>query len=173
VTLARRVAALRKRVRAAESLTRPASLSPSVAEVVGPDAADRWWKLRKENRAAASQLIAEVADIRLYAGKRGGDRRYRQDIDPGRVRWQWLTGPGEGQDAAFGEPSPRIHDQVADALRTDPYEADRALARKMQCNPLTVYRLRRELEDAGEIPVIRRRGKSAPVNHGYQPRSVT
>jgi hypothetical protein len=104
-----------------------------------------------------------VADIRVYAGKRGKDIRYRQSIDPGRISWSWLTGPGEGQGAVFGEPSPRIYDQVADALRAAPGEADRAMARKLQSTPLTVARVRRDLEAAGEIPVIRRRGRGAPV----------
>jgi site-specific DNA recombinase len=163
----RRARSLAAKLAEARELAQPPSLSPVLAEVIGPAAADNWWRLRNENIPAAKQLIAAVADIRVYAGKRGKDVRYRQGIDPGRVSWAWLTGPSEDQAPVFGESRPRIHDQVADALRTDADEADRGLARKLQCNPLTVYRVRRELEEAGEIPVIRRRGLGKPVSHGY------
>ncbi len=169
----RRSRKLAAKLAEARELAHPASLSPVLAGMVGPDAADKWWALRNENTRAAGQLVRAVADIRIYPGKRGKDIKYRQSIDPGRVSWAWLTGPGEGQGAVFGEPSPRIRDVMADALRAAPEEADRALARKVQCGLSLVPRVRRELEDAGEIPVIRRRGKSAPVNHGYQPRSAT
>lgn len=169
----RRARALAAKLAEARKLAQPPSLSPVLADVIGPDAADNWWRLREENISAAKQLITAVADIRVSRGKRGQDARYRKGIDPGRISWAWLTGPGENQAPAFGEPTPRMHDQVADALRADATEADRALARKLQCAGLTICRVRRELEDAGEIPVIRRRGRSGPVNHGYQPRSAT
>jgi len=169
----RRSRKLAARLTEARELAHPASLSPVLAEMVGPGAADKWWALRKENIHAAGQLVKAVADIRVHAGQRGKDIKYRQSIDPGRISWTWLTGPGEHEAAVFGEPSPRIRDQIADALRTAPDEADRTMARKLQSTALTVGRVRRELEAAGEIPVIRRRGLSAPVNHGYQPRSAT
>jgi site-specific DNA recombinase len=163
----RRSRALAAKLAEAEKLAHPVSLSPVVAEVVGPGAADNWWRLRKDNVPAAKQLIKAVADIHVYKGKRGRDPKYRQEIDAGRISWAWLTGPGEDQAPVFGESAPRIHDQAADALRAAPEETDRALARNVQCNPLTVHRVRRELEAAGEIPVLRRRGLGKPVSHGY------
>ena len=169
----RRSRALAAKLAEARELAHPASLSPALAGMVGPDAADKWWALRNENIRAAGELVKAVADIRVRAGKRGGDARYRTGIDPGRVSWKWLTGPAEDQPAVFGEPSPRLRDAVADALRVNPEQADRALARELPCCGALVSRARRELEDAGEIPVIRRRGRGGPVNHGYQPRSAT
>jgi site-specific DNA recombinase len=169
----RRSRKLAAKLAEARELAHPASLSPVLAGMVGPDAADKWWALRNENTRAAGQLVRAVADIRVHQGKRGKDIKYRQSIDPGRISWAWLTGPAEDQGAVFGEPSPRIRDQVADALRAGPELGDRAVARKLHCGLSLVPRVRRELEDAGEIPVIRRRGRGAPVNHGYQPRSTT
>jgi DNA invertase Pin-like site-specific DNA recombinase len=164
----RRARALGAKLAEARTLARPPSLSPVLADVIGPDAADNWWRLRKENIPAAKQLIAAVADIRIHRGHRGKDVKYRQSIDPGRISWAWLTGPGEDQAPVFGEPTSRMHDRVADALRADAQEGDRTLARELQCAPLTIYRVRRELEAAGEIPVIRRRGLGKPVSHGYR-----
>ena len=166
----RRSVALAAKLAEARKLAQPASLSPVLAGMIGPDAADKWWALRNENLPAAKQLIRAVADIRVHKGVHGGDRR-RAAIDPGRISWAWLTGPDEGQ-RVFGETSPRPRDRAAAMLREFPEEPDRTLARKAGTAPRTVEVTRRELEDAGEIPVIRRRGRSAPVNHGYQPRSA-
>jgi site-specific DNA recombinase len=169
---ARRAAALRRKLAEAQALARPASLSPVLTELVGPDAADHWWRIRRENPAAAKRLIAEVAVVSVGPGKRGGDARYRQGIDPGRVGWRWLTGPGETQEPIFGDPSPRIHDRIADALRADPCISDRGLARQLRCASPTVARIRRQLEDSGEIPVIERRGARKPISYGYQPQTA-
>lgn len=169
----RRSRALGKKLEEAEELARPASLSPLLAGMLGPDAADRWWKLRTQDLAVARQLITEIAEITVRPGRRGGDARYRTGIDAGRVGWRWLTGPGGTAEPVFGEPSPRIRDAAADALRANPEQADRALVRELSCSGPLVPRVRRELENAGEIPVIRRRGKSGPVNHGYQPDLAT
>jgi site-specific DNA recombinase len=157
----RRSRALAAKLAEAEDLAQPASLSPIVAEMVGPDAADKWWKLRQENLPAAKQLIKVVADIRVHRGVRGGDR-YHARIDPGRISWAWLTGPGD-HGRVFGEPILRPMHRIAEALRADPYEADRAIATRLQCRPANAHRVRRQLEEAGEIPVIRRRGRGKPV----------
>jgi site-specific DNA recombinase len=167
----RRCVALEKKLRDAEQLARPAALSSVVAEMVGPDAADKWWELRQNNIPAAKQFIKAVADIRVHKGVHGGDRR-RPAIDPGRISWAWLTGPGDHQ-PVFGEAIVRAHERAAEALRAAPEDSDRAIARRLDAGGRTVQLVRRELEDAGEIPVIRRRGRSGPVNHGYQPRPVT
>jgi DNA invertase Pin-like site-specific DNA recombinase len=167
----RRSRALAARLAEARELARPVSLSPVLSGMTGPDAADKWWALRSENIRAAGELVKAVADVRVYPGKQGGDRRYRQAIDPGRISWKWLAGPGEDQPAAFGEPRPGIRDQVADVLRADPERSVRGLAREMEACDKTIMDVRGELEDAGEIPVIRRRGRGKPVNHGYRPAS--
>jgi len=167
----RRAQSLTAKLAEIRELAYPPSLSPVMAGVVGPDAADNWWKLRQENLSAAWQFIRIVADIRVHRGVRGGDR-YHARIDPGRISWAWLTGPGD-HGRVFGEPVPRPMHRIADALRADPWEADRAIAERLQCRPANAQRVRRQLEDAGEIPVIRRRGRVAPVSHGYQPRPVT
>src|SRR6266566_3129674 len=153
----RRSVALAARLAEARKLAQPASLSPALAGMVGPDAADRWWALRRDNLPAAKQLIRAVADVRVHKGIHGGDRRHAR-IDPGRVSWAWLTGPGDGH-RVFGETSPRPRDRVVGLLRESPEETDRALARKAGIAPRTALLARRELEDAGEIPVIRRRGR--------------
>lgn len=91
----RRSRALAAKLSEAGELARPASLSPVLAGVIGPDAADKWWKLRNENTAAARQVIAMVADIRLNRGKRGGHWKLRTSpsFDEKRVEWRWLLGP--------------------------------------------------------------------------------
>jgi hypothetical protein len=159
----RRARSLAEKLAEARELAHPPSLSPVLAEVAGQDAADKWWQLRKENLSAARQLIRDVADIRVHKGKRGNDPRYRQAIDPGRISWKWLTGPGEDQAAVFGEPSPQMRDRIADTLRADPEASDRMVGRSVGSGGVLVARVRRQLEDAGEIPVIRRRGRGKPV----------
>ncbi len=167
----RRSLALEKKLRDAEQLARPAALSSVVAELVGPGAADKWWELRQNNIPAAKQFIKAVADIRVHRGVHGGDRRHPM-IDPGRISWAWLTGPGDHQ-PVFGEPIVRPYDRAAEVLRAAPEDSDRAVALRLECSHRTVAAARGDLEDAGEIPVIRRRGRQMPVNHGYQPCSAT
>jgi hypothetical protein len=167
----RRSLALEKKLKDAEQLARPPALSSVVAELVGPGAADKWWELRQNNIPAAKQFIKAVADIRVHRGVHGGDRRHPM-IDPGRITWAWLTGPGDHQ-PVFGEPIVRPYDRAAEVLRAAPEDSDRAVALRLACSHRTVAAARGDLEDAGEIPVIRRRARQKPVNHGYQPRSVT
>jgi DNA invertase Pin-like site-specific DNA recombinase len=94
---ARRVTELTAKLREAEQLARPPSLSPVLAALVGPDAADGWWKLRTENLGAARQVVAMVADVRVRRGSKGGHWKQRAFQD-GRVKWRWLIGP-EAQEA--------------------------------------------------------------------------
>jgi DNA invertase Pin-like site-specific DNA recombinase len=162
----RRARALAAKLAEARQLAQPASLSPVLAEMIGPDAADNWWRLRSENLPAAKQLIKQIAGICVHRGIHGGDRRHAR-IDPGRISWAWLTGPG-GHDRVFGEAIPRPMHRIAEALRADPWQADRAIGVKLQCRHANVCKVRRELEDAGEIPVIRRRGRGEPVNQGFR-----
>jgi site-specific DNA recombinase len=143
----RRSVALEKKLKDAEQLARPAALAPNVAGMVGPGAADRWWELRQNNIPAAKQFIKAVADIRVYRGVHGGDRRHAM-IDPGRISWAWLTGPGDHQ-PVFGEPILRLHDRAAEALRAAPEDSDRALALRLECSHRTIATVRGELEDAG------------------------
>jgi hypothetical protein len=152
-------------------MAEPSSLPGIVAGVAGPDAADKWWKLRQDNLPAARQVIKMIADIRVHKGVHGGDRRHAV-IDPGRISWAWLTGPGD-HGRVFGEPIARGMTRAAEALRADPYQVNRSLAEELNVTGRTVQMARQLLEDAGEIPVIRRKGRGAPVNHGYQPRPVT
>lgn len=166
----RRARSLAAKLKEARELAYPASLSEGLRQLLGPDAAgvaDNWWRLRTENLPAAKRLIKEVADVRVHKGVHGGDRHHAR-IDPGRISGAWLTGPGE-HERVFGEPIVRGMARAADALRADPYGADRALAQKVTVSYRTVQLARRQLEDAGEIPVIRRRGRGKPVNHGYRP----
>lgn len=167
---ARRAKALAAKLAQARELAHPPSLSPGLAKLLGPGAdgvADRWWQLRTRNLPAAKQLIKEIASIRVHKGVHGGDRR-NAVIDPGRISWAWLTGPGDHQ-RVFGEAIMRPMTRAADALRADPYEADRVLARKLGITDRPVATVRRQLEDAGEIPVIRRKGRGAPADLGYRP----
>jgi len=73
----------------------------------------------------------------------------------------------------FGEPLVRPYDRAAGALRAAPEDADRTIASRLECSHRTVAAARVDLEEAGEIPVMRRKGRQKPVNHGYQPRPVT
>ncbi len=159
----RRSRALGKKLEEAEELARPASLSPLLAEMLGPDAADRWWKLRTGNLPVAKQLISEIAEIIVRTGKHGGDPRYRKGINPGRVGWRWLTGPGGTAEPVFGESPPRMHDDVASALRANPDTRNAHITQRLGCAPSTVAMIRRELEAAGEIPVIRHVGRPATL----------
>jgi DNA invertase Pin-like site-specific DNA recombinase len=170
----RRAASLARKLKEATELAgmaEPSSLPGAVAEVAGPDAADKWWKLRQENLAAARRVVKTVAGIRVHKGVHGGDR-YHARIDPGRISWAWLTGPGDHH-RVFGEPIPRPMHRIAEELRADPLQADHAIGRKLQCRHANVQKIRRQLEDAGEIPVIRRKGRGKPVDLGYQPRLTT
>ena len=165
----RRARALASKLKEARELAYPASLSEGLRQLLGPDAAgvaDNWWRLRTENLPAAKRLIREIADVRVHKGVHGGDRRNAR-IDPGRISWAWLTGPGDHQ-RVFGEPIVRAGDQAANALRADPEQSDRVVALKVGCTGRTVQVTRQKLEDAGEIPVLRRKGRGKPVNHGYR-----
>jgi hypothetical protein len=164
----RRSVALAAKLAEVRKLAQPASLSPVLAGTVGPEAADRWWALRRDNLPAAKQLIRAIADIRVHKGVHGGDR-YHSRIDPGRISWAWLTGPGD-HGRVFGEPIPRPMYRIAEALRADPWQSDRAIGAKLQCSHTNVQKIRRQLEDAGKIPVIRRKGRGKPADLGYRPR---
>jgi DNA invertase Pin-like site-specific DNA recombinase len=166
----RRARALTAKLAEARELAYPASLSHGLQQLLGPDAAgvaDNWWRLRTQNLPAAKRLIREIADIRVHRGVRGGDR-YHARIDPGRISWAWLTGPGD-HGRVFGEPIPRPMYRIAEALRADPWQSDRGISARLQCADGNVGQMRRKLEDAGEIPVIRRRGRGKPASHGYRP----
>jgi site-specific DNA recombinase len=90
----RRARSLTVKLKEAERLAWPASLSPVLADAVGPEAADRWVALPLPVRR---QILKMTADIRLGKGKRGGDARYRRALDESRVEWHWLLGPGADQ----------------------------------------------------------------------------
>ena len=168
----RRSRALAVKLRQAEELARPGSLSPVLAGLIGPDAADKWWKLRQENPAAARQVIQMVASISIRkTARRGGSPLTA--IDPGRVGWIWKLGPGQNTEPVFGEPAPdTLREKITAALRADPQSPDMLLWESIGCSPRAVQRVRHQLEDAGEIPVIRRKGRGKPVNYGYQPRTT-
>jgi site-specific DNA recombinase len=167
----RRSRSLAAKLAQAEELARPASLSPVLAGLIGPDAADKWRKLRQENPAAARQVIQMVAGISIRkTARRGGSPLTA--IDPGRVGWIWKLGPGQNTEPVFGEPAPdMLREKITAALRAHPQSPDTLLWESIGCTPRAVQRVRHQLEDAGEIPVIRRKGRGKPVNHGY--RSVT
>jgi DNA invertase Pin-like site-specific DNA recombinase len=180
----RRARALTIKLREAEDLARPASLSPVLAGLVGPDAADKWWKLRKDNPAAARQVIQMTAGISIRKSARQADAAHV--FDPSRVGWMWRIGDSQDTEPVFGDMLvDLLQEKAAAALRADPRVSDNSLARRLfgpspnlsrvhqAANVHKVRRARRVLEDAGDIPVIRRRGLGQPVNYGYQPRSMT
>jgi hypothetical protein len=53
--------------------------------------------------------------------------------------------------------------KAAQILRADPEVSDAQASRQAGTDPVTTGRVRRELEAAGEIPVIRRRGRGKPA----------
>lgn len=141
--------------------TEQAKLAPHaslVLDMMGPDAADRWVALKADRPHAARQLMAEVATIYVHPGKRGGHIRA---FDPSRVEWHWKIGPDAttgptraGCTEALAARRAKLEDSraaAADILRTDPAMADAAIGRKAGCAYGTVARVRRQLEDAGEI----------------------
>jgi DNA invertase Pin-like site-specific DNA recombinase len=58
--------------------------------------------------------------------------------------------------------------QLADVLRANPEISDGAAGRQVGADVSLVGRVRRELEEQGHIPVLRRVGRGKPVNHGQQ-----
>jgi site-specific DNA recombinase len=73
--------------------------------------------------------------------------------------------------AVPGQRDMTLHRKLVAILREDPWLSDSAVGRAAGVHASTAGKVRGELEAAGEIPVIRRRGRGAPVNLGYQPRS--
>jgi hypothetical protein len=53
--------------------------------------------------------------------------------------------------------------KIAGILRADPATSDGAASRAAGTDKNTAWRVRRELEAAGEIPVLRRKGRGKPV----------
>jgi DNA invertase Pin-like site-specific DNA recombinase len=166
----RRARALSAKLAEAEELARPASLSPVLAGLIGDGAADKWWKLRQDNPAAARQVIQMVASISIRKGAGRTENGVRV-FSPARVGWAWKLGPGQTSEPVFGEAAPDpARENAAAVLREDPQTPDAAVVKQAHITDRTAKKVRRELEDAGEIPVIRRKGRGHPVNHGYQPR---
>jgi hypothetical protein len=133
------------------------------------------------------QIVRTVAAVRLHKVGRGTapgggavPARFRVSVRP------LMPAPGEWIMPADFEPiraearqrlaerkaegyiSADLRDRLADALRAGPMLSDKAINRMTGCNFATATkRVRRELEAAGEVPVIRRKGRATPVNHGY------
>ena len=127
---------------------------------------------------AQRQVIAEVAAIAVHPIGRGHGGP-RGKIHPVyRVSWTWKLGPGAGvtippldweerraelaalqaeRRAGRKYVSAGRRDKLAGLLREDPQRPDREVARLAgQVDRHSIRQVRRELEQAGQIPVIRR-----------------
>jgi Trp operon repressor len=138
------------------------------------------------------QLVQAVAEIRVH--RVGRDAGAAGPVDPVyRVGWRWLLlGAGEwipplsweeakAERAAaraqlhrrrdYAYASKERTDMITQLLRAEPGLADREIARRIgsaEGARVATGRIRRELESAGEIPVIRRSGR-AQFNAGLGP----
>jgi hypothetical protein len=165
--------------------TLPDSLTPEMigqraeAELRRMYAAGEWIKLR--------QIVRTVAEIRVHAVGRGTapgggaiPARFRVSFRP------LMPVPGEWVPPLDYEPyraeelrrtaerrpecyvSAAMHERIASVLRADPMGSDKRVMAAAGCNFAQAAKfVRRSLENAGEIPVIRRKGRGKPVNHGY------
>ena len=57
-----------------------------------------------------------------------------------------------------------LRQRLADILRASPETSDNAAGRAAAADGATARKVRRQLEAAGEIPVIRRSGRGKPVS---------
>lgn len=159
----------------------PAGLTPEMigqraeTELRRMYAAGEWIKLR--------QIIRTVADIRIHPLGRGlqrvpaifrvsfrplmpapGDWIMPADYEPIRAEAREHRAERKAQ----GYVSAELRERIATALRAAPEKANKPLMRELGSNyARAVQIVREELERAGEIPVIRHKGRSGPVNHGY------
>ena len=147
------------RIADAEDRIRPPVTQP-ILDMLGPDATDRWWKLRTENLPAACQLIAGIASIYVHpAASRGGG--VTRGFDESRVEWRWNIGPEASagptrQDcsqalAARKQALAGAREQAAKILREDPAMSDAVIGRTVGAAYGTVKRIRAKLIAAGEI----------------------
>jgi hypothetical protein len=133
------------------------------------------------------QIVRTVAGIRVHAvGRRGVPGR---GAVPARFRTSFrplMPAPGEWVPPADYEPwyaermkvsaarkaqgyiSAGLRERIIPAILASPEKADKPLMRDLGLgDSRPVRRIREELEEAGQIPVIRHQGRSGPVNHGY------
>lgn len=75
-------------VRAAERRVTPVEVPPLLAELAGPDAAQRWGTLELEQRREVVRLLADVKIMKRPDGQKG-----RVGFDPDLIRIDWRTGP--------------------------------------------------------------------------------
>jgi hypothetical protein len=79
------------RIADAERREQATTLPPVLAGIIGPDAADRWFRL---DLGAKRQAIRAVADIRIRAIGKG---QWQKTSMADRVQWRWLLGPDADQ----------------------------------------------------------------------------
>jgi len=150
---------------------------------VGPAARAGWDAL---DITAQRAVVAEVAAVEvLQVGREnGGPHRVHPAY---RVRWTWkLLNAGTVEPLSLEElkadlaelraqrkrrrdyVSAERREAITALLREDPEQADRQIAvRAGRIDRHAIRRLRAELEQAGEIPVIRRPDRWRVINHGY------
>lgn len=149
--------ALAAAVAEAEARTRPVATS-LLTDMVGPDAADKWWKLRTERPEAARQLFATVATVYVKRGRRGG---VAANSASERCEWHWNIGQNASTHPTISGASEALAERRAAGkvvranieamLRADPATTDAHVGREAGCSYNTVRRIRKRLTEAGEI----------------------
>jgi site-specific DNA recombinase len=149
----------------AEQRIAVATVPPVLSGNVGPHASAAWDDL---SLAVKRQIIREIAGITIQPFGRG---RHGIGTLPYRVTWVWKLGGGTLPGPE--DLPPQRADRVRELLRATPEATDREIAVQAGYGPKNghIEKARRELEDVGEIPVFRRRGRGPAVNLGYQPRT--
>jgi site-specific DNA recombinase len=192
VTFARVEKAALERIAEAERRIQEAAMPTVLAGNLGPQAQAGWDALDVTVRR---QIVTAVASIQVHRIGRNAGGRDGPVHPVYRVGWTWKLGPGKdeyipplsyeeqrAESARLAAENRRRKDYVSAErreaitalLRATPELSDREIARHAErVDRHAIRRIRHELEEAGEIPVIRRRGQAPAVNHGYQPRSVT
>jgi site-specific DNA recombinase len=168
VLAGRREKELLTKLTEAEQRIAAAALPPVLANNLGPHAAAAWDDL---TLPVKRRIIREIADITV---RPIGPGRHGIETLPHRVTWTWKLGDGGGLPGPEDLPPMRA-DRARELLRATPEATDREIAAQAGYGPKNghIDQARRELEDAGEIPVFRRRGRGPAVNLGYQSRLTT
>jgi DNA invertase Pin-like site-specific DNA recombinase len=182
---------LKEAIADAEQREQAATLPAVLKGVIGRKARAGW---EDTPMAGRRLIVSTVASIQVHRiGRNAGFPGHRPVHPAYRVGWRWLL-PPPGEYIAPLDFRPVVEEarrqrqmrqmrsyvtteqreQIARLLRADPEATDRTIRELVgDKGGRGVPEVRRELEEAGDIPVIRRQGRGAAVNHGYQPRSAT
>jgi site-specific DNA recombinase len=174
---------LTEKIQDAEQREQAASLPGVLKGLIGERAREGW---ANTSMASKRLVVSTVARIQVHKiGRNAGFPGHKAVHPAYRVSWTWLLPPpgetippldftevvAEARKRRAVRPralSPATRAGIARLLLASPELADRRIAELGGHDKGAVGIVRHEMEDAGEIPVWRRWGRSAPVNHGYK-----